>query len=841
MFPCGWKMLVKAIRDIHRPMSLLSEWFKNQISKTRKLEIWDWLAIALIVAYGLVFSYFTILKHNLFQSYAWDLGIFDQAMYTTLHGQLLHHTADSFLNLSGSFFAQHISPILLVILPFYALQPSATTLLVIKSFGLALGGLPLYFISRAEFNSKKIGVMLVALYLLYPALQASNWFDFQPQVFLPLFILSSHYFFKTEKWKRYFLSIVLALMVEEHISIIVFVLAAFMFINDWKTFLPSLKNRKINKAVISVTTMIICIAWFISAFYIKGTFPINAQFIVRYQASETYSVLGLKGDPLTLPLQVLTNPQRVWDALMYDYVIKFFYVVILFAPLLFLPFKDRLVIGVFALLAPFLLSNYWAFYTIGAHYPLYILPVIFIATVMGLKKLHPSAQMTTLKTALMVTVLFIASTSPISPISAPFGAAKDRIFWYPDMSFTPTEHTATLNNLVQLIPSNASILTQNHLFPHLSARSNAYVIPPIGRFENDTEYVKGLMDKSDYVLLDLWGWDPLTAMVYDLASKNASYGFYALGVKSFLLKRGYNGAPLYKEYTENRVYAANEGLIISSYATLTTDPSVEAGKSILCPQGTKGIITFGPYAYLLPGTYQVTFAIRAAEHTDGYIGTVDVSDDFGSSVLSKRDIYGFELQPDKWKNFTLTFTSTELRRSIEYRTFSGGSTNMYVHKVYVRRISSVAAYDFGSETLAPGSIYLTPGQHLRTDTGNDTEEGFFVHYHNSTGDVFWYGPYWSLAQGNYTVTFFLKITPPPQVQNKKVIDLQISVDAATKSIAEHEVYSSSFSGKDGSSTWHAFKIEFESKTPLKQVEFRGLKPSADYDIYLAYVLVERAN
>jgi len=63
---------------------------------------------AMIIAYAAVFSYFTILKYCAFRSYAWDLGIFNQSLWTTLNeGRLFRHTLELFLNPSGSFFAVH--------------------------------------------------------------------------------------------------------------------------------------------------------------------------------------------------------------------------------------------------------------------------------------------------------------------------------------------------------------------------------------------------------------------------------------------------------------------------------------------------------------------------------------------------------------------------------------------------------------------------------------------------------------------------------------------------------------------------------------------------------------
>ncbi|HEX9862962.1 MAG TPA: DUF2079 domain-containing protein, partial [Candidatus Bathyarchaeia archaeon] len=209
--------------------------------KQRGLQFWNALRahpyfVLLLVAisiYGIVFSYFTVLKHNLFLSSGWDLGVFDQALYTTLHnGKFLYYTADLFLNPSGCYFVQHVSPILFLLLPFYAINSSAATLLVLKSFILAFGALPLYFLAREFLESAKAGFIAAILYLLYVPLQGANWFDFQPQIFLPMLFFSMFYFAVKSKWKLYFTTVLLAAMVEEHIFILVFLTAFYLLVTS---------------------------------------------------------------------------------------------------------------------------------------------------------------------------------------------------------------------------------------------------------------------------------------------------------------------------------------------------------------------------------------------------------------------------------------------------------------------------------------------------------------------------------------------------------------------------------------------------------------------------------
>jgi hypothetical protein len=284
-------------------------------------------------------------------------------------------------------------------------------------------------------------------------------------------------------------------------------------------------------------------------------------------------------------------------------------------------------------------------------------------------------------------MLFIASTSPISPISRSFGVAGSHVLWYPDVNLSPTEDSESLHRLLQLIPPEASVLTQNHIFPHVSARLNAYVIPALGRFENDTQYVVDLINKSDYILIDMYGWDVMTAKIFEEIAKNGSHGVYALGSKSLLFKRGYQDSPMFAHYTEQRFFNAYNGLRSLSGQVLL-DAYSKSGMPILCPKEFVGVGVRGPYAYLLPGTYNITFMTKVEDNSSRSIATFGISYTKDQFVLvSTREVNGLELKPNKWFNTTFTVTFAEITPNIEFLTWVTGATNLYEDGVVVTRVS----------------------------------------------------------------------------------------------------------------------------------------------------------
>ena len=91
---------------------------------------------------------------------------------------------------------------------------------------------------------------------------------------------------------------------------------------------------------------------------------------------------------------------------------------------------------------------------------------------------------------------------------------------------TPSE-VYRVHAMIADVPADASILTQNHLFPHLSGRLNAYALPvtPFGDTQLPAveEYLKNLMERSEYILLDHNDGNTLTPIAVRLVEADTGY------------------------------------------------------------------------------------------------------------------------------------------------------------------------------------------------------------------------------------------------------------------------------------------------------------------------------
>lgn len=819
-------------------MTLLGK-LKARIKTPIRIEPYTFLIIVAGIVYGVVFSFFTVFRHDSFFSAAWDLGNFNQAFYTTLrNGSLFYYTADVFFSPSGSIFAIHTSPILFLLIPFYAISPSPEALLVLKAFGIGLAAIPLYFLGKQLLGSSKAGFAVALIYLLYAPLQGANWFDFQQSAFIPLFLFLTYYFMIKKNWKLYFPAMILSLMIEEHVAIMIGILAFFYLSYQFsrKTFPTSVKQLKSSVIIVTVATIVICVAFLFIAMFIKNSFPSSTDFAHLYKASGNYRILG-SSDTLSLPVYALLHPEQTFQALIYDFPSKFFYVIFLFAPLLFIPLRNRFVLGILFILSPFLLSNYKPYYMLGIHYPFYVIPIIFIGTIYGLIRLDRGAKIFNLRTMIVVTLLLAVSISPLSPISKVF-IAQDYVHYSP-IEFSLDQNKKSLNDLISLVPSDASVLTQNVVFPHVSNRINAYVIP-FSDYEQPVkmgEYVDHLINSSEYVLLDMQSFSPMDQIVLDKIMKDNYYGAYALGGQSVLFKKGYSDEPINAYYIDNRTFVASRDFIVQiPPSSILDDPTSGSGKVVFYPKDASGFCISGPYNYLLPGEYEATFTIKAGGHGSEWLGTIDVATNVATNIPSFRDFYGFELKTNEWINFTLQFGLPTLKNGVEFRVYSRGVAEILVDRVFLRRVSTKPTSDFSLKTLRLGNI--------KVSSGNITEEGFLIHNRGTISQVFWYGPYWSYPPGNYSVTFLLKTEPRPQELNMPVLTLSVSGRASELEsptvLVDRVLYAQDFRGDNGSG-WNSFTLDFTIEKALIEVEFRGLWPSPDYDIYLAFIMLETLN
>jgi uncharacterized membrane protein len=249
----------------------------------------------LIVLYILFFASLSIRQHEAFQTYSADLGNHDQAIWNTVHGRLFRLT-----NMAGldSRLALHFEPILLPLSLSYLVYSDPRTLLVLQTVMVGLGALPVFWLAREKLNSDLAALVFPLAYLLFPALEAANLFDFHTVTLAVPFLLYAFYFLQSRRYGLFALFAILAMSCKEDIPLLVAMLGIYIFV-----------FQKARKA--GVLTFLGSGCWFyVAVFLISPRFSPIGQNVHL----ERYAYLGQT--PQQMVSTIFTRPGVIWEQLM---------------------------------------------------------------------------------------------------------------------------------------------------------------------------------------------------------------------------------------------------------------------------------------------------------------------------------------------------------------------------------------------------------------------------------------------------------------------------------------------------------------------------------------------
>lgn len=136
------------------------------------LSIWKIIGIATIILF-----LYSSLRHFLFQSTAYDLGIYDQIIYLMSQGS---QPISSFLGFH--FLGDHGALAIYPLVFLYKLYPTVYWLFLVQAVCLASAGGITWKLARLSGLNQPLALAVAIAYLLYPEIFNINLFDFHPDV-----------------------------------------------------------------------------------------------------------------------------------------------------------------------------------------------------------------------------------------------------------------------------------------------------------------------------------------------------------------------------------------------------------------------------------------------------------------------------------------------------------------------------------------------------------------------------------------------------------------------------------------------------------------------------------
>ena len=448
----------------------------------------DKILLFLFSIYVLVFAALSILRHETLHS-NFDLAVQDQAIWNSLSGRLLESsiTADT-----PTILGHHFSPLLLALVPVYAVWADVRALLIAQTVILAAAVIPIYWYARAQLGNC-LALAISASFFLSPALQYVNLYDFHEIAlampllsFATLFLLRRHYV-------PFLVSISLALLAKEEIAIVIVGFGIFLF---------AYHRARVLGLLLAVSG---AAAFFLLALYVIPHFYGGGYFFANRYESLGNTVPEIIQTTLTRPDKVLTVLSMPGKPEFVSY---------LMVPLALLPLFGFEV--AFLSLPSFgylLLSNTDFQWSIKSQYSAVLIPFLYFAAIIGLGRLStwraqnidaPPRQFALATLILVAGVVSYYLYAP-GPLSRNFPKDPSPIAEQPDESaFTMDTRALTGQALIARVPHDAIVMTTLDSIAQFSDRRYIYEFPTIPDYRQ-IEYLFAQKDRFWYKLKEgIW-------------------------------------------------------------------------------------------------------------------------------------------------------------------------------------------------------------------------------------------------------------------------------------------------------------------------------------------------
>jgi uncharacterized membrane protein len=400
------------------PLTIGSNWLKSYP-----------VTIGVIVAGAILFISSSV-RHWLYQSHAFDLGWFDQAIYLISTGQ------NPIVSFGGfHILGDHAAIIYYPIALLYKIYPDVHWLFAIQALALAGAGFPIYYLSLQAGLNRHQSTTIVFAYLLYPLVFNKSLFDFHSEVIaVPCFfmaILAA----RSNKITAFIIATIAILSCKAVLSLTVIAMGVWLLLFE---------QRRIHGAI----AIGLGLAWFI----ISSQYIIPAFSGAEPAAVSRYSYLGSSIGEIAR--NVIFKPNLVLGKIFSTDTLE--YLVFLILPVLWglSPRHLAPLISTLPMLMMNILSTASTQRNLVHQYSIPILPFLFIAIIGAV-----AADRAFLKTRRNILIWSAIAFILFSKVG---------YFWSTYLSSIDTNAATTI--AIGKIRDSGAVLTTGEISPHLTHR-----------------------------------------------------------------------------------------------------------------------------------------------------------------------------------------------------------------------------------------------------------------------------------------------------------------------------------------------------------------------------------
>ncbi|PRQ03401.1 hypothetical protein ENSA5_16070 [Enhygromyxa salina] len=429
-----------------------------------------WPIAALVVGVGVIAMLLLRLalwRHHGFATRAFDLGIYDNIVWNTAHGDFLACT----LIKSGVHTSAHFDPILAPIALIYALAPRAETLIVIQALWVLSGVIPAYLIAWRRLEDRLAATILGLGFALYPSVHGIVLFEFHSLALLAAPGLWMIWCLDEDRPVGYWIAFGLALLVREDASLFVAGIGVYALLGT--------DHRRRGGLTLGLALAYLA--------FVKFAVMPDPDLLMRdtgdhYSYTNRYRRLIPEGGGARDGIATLImNPGFVLGHVLST--AKIMAALAFLVPLGLLPLAGgrRLLLAVYGAAFMFL-ASYKSIYYPLFHYSTALYPALFAATPEGVARVRGwlvergetpgRARAAVLSYLGACLVLASLATGALLDV-APFALTRDSV-----RDFGPNERARYewFRAAVAEIPPSASVSASKRTAPHLSNRAELYIV-----------------------------------------------------------------------------------------------------------------------------------------------------------------------------------------------------------------------------------------------------------------------------------------------------------------------------------------------------------------------------
>jgi uncharacterized membrane protein len=585
--------------------------------------------VAAVATFVVVLSAVSELRYLALVGTTWDLGIYQQALWSAAHGGPFYEAADYETGGFGSFLQVHSAFVLYLLAPVYGAWPNPLTLFIAQALVVGLGALPLYYLALVRGASPRRSLGLAVVYLAWAPAIDGALHDFHIEAFVPLVYLTVTYLWSARRYALGAVAFVIAVSTMEVVPVLLAFVGALLVaekvVPQWRKFFAGdwwgpLREREVLAGIALMVASLL-------SYYLLlelRTELLSAWF--GFPAFPTTSVgYVIGGTPAGLQLA----PGFLSDS----FYQKLTYWIVLFALLGFIP-AARLR-GTLLVMPWFLFTMFTnnANYTImGFQYGLVAAGPMFAAAAWALPFLPrvtsaaanvPSPSFSSHRQRWRIQApsrLALAAVGlvAVNLAATPFGGLVGNMS--PGLNYSigqaPPSEADGAFALAGLVPPLAPVLASDLLFPLIANDPNAYSLlwapdPTLIMPFNGTNLPPYfLLAEGRLGAVPPW----LVATLYnssDFGIRGVAWGT-PVGT-ALLFQAGYNGPTSIWGSVPSMTQTITPSELTIPYVegAEVDDAASVVGTAIITLPYAVGVIWDGPHSDLAPGIYNVTFWVRA--------------------------------------------------------------------------------------------------------------------------------------------------------------------------------------------------------------------------------------